>query len=56
MLSCKCLRYFKLNGLADHKSSDEAQGALEDFQNKTKLSQKGRFQGVLERLLRLRQT
>ncbi|KAH6631439.1 SNF2 family N-terminal domain-containing protein [Chaetomium tenue] len=34
----------------------EAQGALQEFQNKSKLGQKGRFQGVLERLLRLRQT
>ncbi|KAK4097378.1 RAD5-like protein [Parathielavia hyrcaniae] len=34
----------------------EAQGALQDFQSKSKSGQKGRFQGVLERLLRLRQT
>ncbi|KAK4152043.1 RAD5-like protein [Chaetomidium leptoderma] len=34
----------------------EAQGALKDFQKKSKSGQKGRFQGVLERLLRLRQT
>ncbi|KAH6856961.1 RAD5-like protein [Chaetomium sp. MPI-CAGE-AT-0009] len=34
----------------------EAQGALQDFQDKSKSGQKGRFQGVLERLLRLRQT
>ncbi|KAL2189334.1 RAD5-like protein [Thermothelomyces heterothallicus CBS 203.75] len=34
----------------------EAQGALQDYQAKSKAGQKGRFQGVLERLLRLRQT
>lgn len=34
----------------------EAQGALEEFTNKTKYSRFGSFQGVLERLLRLRQT
>ncbi|KAK4121600.1 RAD5-like protein [Parathielavia appendiculata] len=34
----------------------EAQGALQEFQNMSKSGQKGRFQGVLERLLRLRQT
>ncbi|KAK5660361.1 hypothetical protein OQA88_12902 [Cercophora sp. LCS_1] len=34
----------------------EAQGALEEFQAKAKDGQKGRFQSVLERLLRLRQT
>ena len=34
----------------------EAKGALADFQKKTKKGQKMRFQGVLERLLRLRQT
>ncbi|KXX82067.1 putative SWI/SNF-related matrix-associated actin-dependent regulator of chromatin subfamily A member 3-like 1 [Madurella mycetomatis] len=34
----------------------EAQGALEEFQSRSKTGQKGRFQGVLERLLRLRQT
>ncbi|GAB1318601.1 Rad5-like protein (SNF2 family domain-containing protein) [Madurella fahalii] len=34
----------------------EAQGALEEFQRRSKTGQKGRFQGVLERLLRLRQT
>lgn len=34
----------------------EAQGALEEYQNRSKVGQKGRFQGVLERLLRLRQT
>jgi SWI/SNF-related matrix-associated actin-dependent regulator of chromatin subfamily A3 len=34
---------------------DEAKGALEEFQNKSKKGQKGRFQSVLERLLRLRQ-
>lgn len=33
----------------------EAQGALEEFQRKSKNSQKGRFNSVLERLLRLRQ-
>ncbi|KAK0620314.1 RAD5-like protein [Immersiella caudata] len=33
----------------------EAQGALEEFQNQSRVGQKGRFQGVLERLLRLRQ-
>ena len=34
----------------------EAQGALEEFQARSKNGQKGRFQSVLERLLRLRQT
>lgn len=34
----------------------EAQGALEEFTSKTKYSRHGSFQGVLERLLRLRQT
>ncbi|KAH8912067.1 RAD5-like protein [Coniochaeta sp. PMI_546] len=34
----------------------EAKGALEDFQRNAKSGQKGRFQSVLERLLRLRQT
>ncbi|KAJ4300622.1 hypothetical protein N0V88_003306 [Collariella sp. IMI 366227] len=34
----------------------EAQGALQEFQSKSRSGQKGRFQGVLERLLRLRQT
>ncbi|KAK3988514.1 putative SWI/SNF-related matrix-associated actin-dependent regulator of chromatin subfamily A member 3-like 1 [Cladorrhinum sp. PSN332] len=34
----------------------EAQGALADFQANSKNGQKGRFQSVLERLLRLRQT
>ncbi|KAL2129672.1 hypothetical protein VTI74DRAFT_7451 [Chaetomium olivicolor] len=34
----------------------EAKGALQDFQSKSKSGQKGKFQGVLERLLRLRQT
>lgn len=34
----------------------EAQNALQDFQSKSQVGQKGRFQGVLERLLRLRQT
>ncbi|KAL2018517.1 hypothetical protein VTK56DRAFT_802 [Thermocarpiscus australiensis] len=34
----------------------EAQGALQEFQNRSNAGQKGRFQGVLERLLRLRQT
>ncbi len=34
----------------------EAQGALEEYQHRSKHGQKGRFQGVLERLLRLRQT
>ncbi|KAK0746699.1 RAD5-like protein [Schizothecium vesticola] len=34
----------------------EAQGALEEFQARSKDGQKGRFQSVLERLLRLRQT
>ncbi|KAM7222701.1 putative SWI/SNF-related matrix-associated actin-dependent regulator of chromatin subfamily A member 3-like 1 [Rhypophila decipiens] len=34
----------------------EAQGALEEFANKSKHSKQGSFQGVLERLLRLRQT
>ncbi|KAL2200230.1 RAD5-like protein [Corynascus similis CBS 632.67] len=34
----------------------EAQGALQEYQAKSKSGQKGRFQGVLERLLRLRQT
>ncbi|KAK4191938.1 putative SWI/SNF-related matrix-associated actin-dependent regulator of chromatin subfamily A member 3-like 1 [Podospora australis] len=34
----------------------EAQGALEEFQSKSNKGQSGRFQGVLERLLRLRQT
>lgn len=34
----------------------EAQGALQEFQSNSKNGQKGRFQGVLERLLRLRQT
>lgn len=34
---------------------DEAKGALEEFQKKSKTGQKGRFQSVLERLLRLRQ-
>ncbi|GJN66954.1 hypothetical protein ACCO45_011115 [Purpureocillium lilacinum] len=33
----------------------EARGALEDFQKKSSAGQKGRFQNVLERLLRLRQ-
>ncbi|KAJ6444437.1 SNF2 family domain-containing protein [Purpureocillium lavendulum] len=33
----------------------EARGALEEFQKKSSTGQKGRFQGVLERLLRLRQ-
>lgn len=34
----------------------EAKGALEEYQAKSAAGQKGRFQGVLERLLRLRQT
>ncbi|RKU45076.1 hypothetical protein DL546_007486 [Coniochaeta pulveracea] len=34
---------------------DEAKGALEEFQKRSKTGQKGRFQSVLERLLRLRQ-
>ncbi|KAK4130663.1 RAD5-like protein [Trichocladium antarcticum] len=34
----------------------EAQGALQEFQSNSRNGQKGRFQGVLERLLRLRQT
>ncbi|KAL2256470.1 hypothetical protein VTK26DRAFT_1611 [Humicola hyalothermophila] len=34
----------------------EAQGALKEFQANSKAGQNGRFQGVLERLLRLRQT
>ncbi|KAL2267834.1 hypothetical protein VTJ83DRAFT_5111 [Remersonia thermophila] len=34
----------------------EAKGALKEYQERSKLGQKGRFQGVLERLLRLRQT
>ncbi|OIW31626.1 RAD5-like protein [Coniochaeta ligniaria NRRL 30616] len=34
----------------------EAKGALEAFQRNAKTGQKGRFQSVLERLLRLRQT
>ncbi|KAK0621623.1 SNF2 family N-terminal domain-containing protein [Bombardia bombarda] len=34
----------------------EAKGVLEEYQNRSSTSQKGRFQGVLERLLRLRQT
>lgn len=34
----------------------EAQGALQEFQSRSNQGQKGRFQGVLERLLRLRQT
>lgn len=34
----------------------ESKGALEEFQRKSKAGQKGRFQVVLERLLRLRQT
>ncbi|KAK0715646.1 RAD5-like protein [Lasiosphaeris hirsuta] len=34
----------------------EAQGALDEYQHQSELGQKGRFQGVLERLLRLRQT
>ncbi|KAL1841186.1 hypothetical protein VTJ49DRAFT_7355 [Mycothermus thermophilus] len=34
----------------------EAKGALKEYQEKSNLGQKGRFQGVLERLLRLRQT
>ncbi|KAK4233595.1 RAD5-like protein [Achaetomium macrosporum] len=34
----------------------EAQGALQEYQRRSKLGQMGRFQGVLERLLRLRQT
>ncbi|KAH8889732.1 hypothetical protein GQ53DRAFT_747953 [Thozetella sp. PMI_491] len=34
----------------------EAKGALEEYQKKSKKGQKGRFQSVLERLLRLRQT
>ncbi|POR38799.1 Helicase-like transcription factor [Tolypocladium paradoxum] len=34
----------------------EARGALEDFQTRSSAGQKGRFQNVLERLLRLRQT
>ncbi|KAK0718081.1 RAD5-like protein [Lasiosphaeria miniovina] len=34
----------------------EAKGALKEFQDKSKHGQKGRFQGVLEKLLRLRQT
>lgn len=33
----------------------EAKGALEEYQMKSNAGQKGRFQGVLERLLRLRQ-
>jgi len=36
--------------------SSEAQGALASWQDKSRSGQKGRFQGVLERLLRLRQT
>ncbi len=36
--------------------SAEAQNALQGFQSKSHLGQKGRFQNVLERLLRLRQT
>lgn len=34
----------------------EAKGALEEYRAKSASGQKGRFQGVLERLLRLRQT
>ncbi|PNY27303.1 Helicase-like transcription factor, partial [Tolypocladium capitatum] len=34
----------------------EARGALKDFQARSSAGQKGRFQNVLERLLRLRQT
>ncbi|PHH87241.1 hypothetical protein CDD83_9133 [Cordyceps sp. RAO-2017] len=34
----------------------EARGALEEYQQKSTAGQKGRFQNVLERLLRLRQT
>ncbi|KAJ9148860.1 SNF2 family domain-containing protein [Pleurostoma richardsiae] len=34
----------------------EAKGALEEFQNRSSKGQQGRFQNVLERLLRLRQT
>ena len=34
----------------------EAKGALEEYQRKSKFGQAGRFQSVLERLLRLRQT
>jgi hypothetical protein len=42
-------------GLANRLSSAEAQGALEEYQNRSLLGQKVRFQSVLERLLRLRQ-
>ncbi len=50
----------RITFLADERKKyevmlSEAKGALEEYQNKSKFGQKGRFQGVLERLLRLRQ-
>jgi SWI/SNF-related matrix-associated actin-dependent regulator of chromatin subfamily A3 len=47
---------FSLDLTANLACRSEARGVLEDYQAKSKTGQKGRFQNVLERLLRLRQS
>lgn len=54
MLCCKLTKGYDILSEADN-NRDEARGELEQWQAGSQSGQKGRFQNVLERLLRLRQ-
>jgi hypothetical protein len=54
MLCCKFTKGYDILPETDN-NRDEARGELEQWQADSQSGQKGRFQNVLERLLRLRQ-